>query len=89
MSDFNLSFSLNTLIDVLNEVVYINPNPSNDSIYELKAAVYADTIINGDCEDLELFGRIFFRYYDKLKFKSNLIKIAHNRVNYIISSPNS
>ena len=88
---FSLTSSLDSLIDTLNDVVYVADNPSLDSVNELKAAVSALTIIDGsynDREELDFHSKMFFRYYDSLVWKSDLIKLASHKVNYLISSPN-
>lgn len=83
---FNFSSSLDSLIETLNDVVYSNDNPTKDSVNELNAAVYASYIIN-DSSNLEFDSKMFFKYYDALTWKSDLIKMTSARINYLISLP--
>ena len=76
------------MIDALNDVVYRNENPTQDSINELNALVYASYIIN-DGENIEFNSKMFFKHYDALAWKSDLVKLVSNRIDYLISSPNS
>ena len=85
---FTFSSSLPIMIDTLNDVVYLNENPTEDSINELNALVYASYIIN-DGENIEFNSKMFFKHYDALTWKSDLVKLVSTRIDYLISSPNS
>ena len=85
---FTFSSSLSIMIDTLNDVVYRNENPTEDSINELNALVYASYIIN-DGENIEFNSKMFFKHYDALTWKSDLVKLVSTRIDYLISSPNS
>ncbi len=85
---FTFSSSLPIMIDTLNDVVYRNENPTDDSINELNALVYASYIIN-DGENIEFNSKMFFKHYDALTWKSDLVKLVSTRIDYLISSPNS
>jgi len=85
---FTFSSSLETMIDTLNDVVYLNENPTEDSINELNALVYASYIIN-DGENMEFNSKMFFKHYEALTWKSDLVKLVSTRIDYLISSPNS
>ncbi len=76
------------MIDTLNDVVYRNENPTDDSINELNALVYASYIINDD-ENIEFNSKMFFKHYEALTWKSDLVKLVSTRIDYLISSPNS
>ena len=73
-------------IDAL-ENSYLHNSSKADAVNELNAAVYASYIINSDVDNLEFNSKMFFKYYDALLWKSDLIKIVSNRVNYLISKP--
>ena len=85
---FTFSSSLPIMIDTLNDVVYLNENPTEDSINELNALVYASYIIN-DGENIEFNSKMFFKHYEALTWKSDLVKLVSTRIDYLISSPNS
>jgi len=85
---FTFSSSLPIMIDTLNDVVYRNENPTDDSINELNALVYASYIIN-DGENIEFNSKMFFKHYEALTWKSDLVKLVSTRIDYLISSPNS
>ena len=85
---FTFSSSLSIMIDTLNDVVYRNENPTEDSINELNALVYASYIINDD-ENIEFNSKMFFKHYEALTWKSDLVKLVSTRIDYLISSPNS
>jgi len=76
------------MIDTLNDVVYLNENPTEDSINELNALVYASYIIN-DGENIGFNSKMFFKHYEALTWKSDLVKLVSTRIDYLISSPNS
>ena len=73
-------------IDAL-EDSYLHNSSKADAANELNAAVYASYIINSDVDNLEFNAKMFFKYYDALLWKSDLIKIVSNRVTYLISKP--
>ena len=85
---FTFSSSLPIMIDTLNDVVYLNENPTEDSINELNALVYASYIIN-DGENIGFNSKMFFKHYEALTWKSDLVKLVSTRIDYLISSPNS
>ena len=85
---FTFYSSLPIMIDTLNDVVYLNENPTEDSINELNALVYASYIIN-DGENIEFNSKMFFKHYDALTWKSDLVKLVSTKIDYLISSPNS
>ena len=90
---FLYSDSLSTLIDALNEVVFLNDNPSDDSVNELTAAVHANSILTndglffGENDSIVINTKMFFKHYDRLSFKSDIMKIVNNRINFLISKP--
>ena len=81
---FSFSSSLPIMIDTLNDVVYSNDNPSDDSVNELNALVFASYIIN-DGENLEFNSKMFFKHFYALSWKSDLVKLASTRVDYLIA----
>ena len=83
---FNFSYALETMIDTLNDVVYLNENPTQDSINEINALVYASYVIN-DGGNLEFNSKMFFKHYDALTWKSDLVKLVSTRIDYLISFP--
>lgn len=85
---FDFSVALDSAVDFLNEVVYLGGHNCDDAKNELEALVYASSIING-CDDLQLFASMFYKRFDALSWKSDIVLVSERRVYYLISSPTS